>query len=143
MYQSQRSTCPIDLGDVDRSDIDPLSNPLVQRIIGESVLEITELLDQFMVSFRESIPSAPYSLRWFCKQLFDLSKEFFPEREGTYFISGFIMLRLVCPILITPNVFFGVDPHQIPISARRSLLIVSERQETLLVPKEVNTQHHI
>ncbi|KAG8823830.1 glyceraldehyde-3-phosphate dehydrogenase 1 [Serendipita sp. 401] len=109
------------------------ANPDVQAIIAPRLTMLMEIANSFLLTIIESMESAPYGIRWICKQIRSLTRRKYPDATDyaiCSLIGGFFFLRFVNPAVVTPQAFMLVDgvPAKHP---RRTLTLIAKMLQNL------------
>ncbi|KAL6307103.1 Rho GTPase activation protein [Sparassis latifolia] len=102
-------------------------NENVQAIIGPRLKMLDEIVDSVLLTIVEQLDSVPFGIRWICKQIRTLVQQRFPDAsEGSIssVIGGLFFVRLICPVLQTPQDYLPIS-GVLAKHPRRSLTLVS------------------
>eukprot|EP00494_Astrolonche_serrata_P024574 UN24833 len=96
----------------DIGEKEAFNKPYIQEIYKGRINLLEQVVEHFIVSCRQKIKLVPWGVRWICKELAVLSKEYFPDadpyKRGSI-VGGFIFLRLLNPIIVAPHIYGVIE----------------------------------
>lgn len=120
-------------------EIDPLKAQQRGENVQENIENIKEVLQEFIDCLCDSIAQTPYTFRMYCRYLYEeVGKKFTkpaddPDEQFDFkyiAVGGFLILRLICPAITSPNLY-GLSGEDISADSRRYAIILTKLVQNL------------
>ncbi|KAJ5077202.1 gtpase-activating protein [Anaeramoeba ignava] len=118
------------------------SNTQVMEIVGSHVDQLQAWFDQLFNSIIKNVDLIPYGIRLICRKIRDLSIEFFPDFSRyriAGFIGGFLILRLINPVVITPKIF-DIIPGDYAKNPKRNAILLAKLLQNVANMTNIDTE---
>ncbi|KAJ3443827.1 gtpase-activating protein [Anaeramoeba flamelloides] len=105
----------------------------VQEILKPRIENLKKIFDDLLNLIIEKIEQVPYGIRLICKQIKDLTFEFFPNAtlyDYAALIGGFFILRFLNPAVVVPTAYHIVEGKLSP-NSRRNLTLIAKVLQVL------------
>ncbi|KAL9647335.1 hypothetical protein ABK040_011701 [Willaertia magna] len=119
-------------------EVDPSKAQQRGEDVNENVKNLTEVFQNFIDRLCDSINQTPYTLRCYCRFLYEeVGKKFHKlDNDDQQFdfkyiaVGGFLILRLLCPALLNP-VTYGLTSTELSTDARRYGILLTKLIQNL------------
>eukprot|EP01156_Anaeramoeba_ignava_P002043 Anaeramoba_ignava/a217389_174.p1 GENE.a217389_174~~a217389_174.p1 ORF type:complete len:791 (+),score=185.42 a217389_174:13-2385(+) len=108
-------------------------HPKVIEILAPRIQKLQELFNSLLDLVIEKIDMVPYGIRLICKQIRNLTQEFFPNADkydSSALIGSFFILRFLNPAIVTPTAYHLVEGKLTP-NSRRNLTLLAKILQNL------------
>ena len=118
-------------------EIDPVKAQQRGENVDDNIQNVTEVLQEFIDCLCESTGQTPYPFRMYCRYLYEeVGKKFSKSDDDEQFdfkyiaVGGFLILRLICPAITSPNLY-GLCGDDISADSRRYAIILTKLVQNL------------